>query len=531
VRARRKRTRYASAVRTRRRSAGFSALGASLAAAAAAQEEPPFDVLELPAPGRTAAAGFADLDGDGRSDLFSVALSGVPPRDRRELRVHFQTPAGALPAAPDWTGEVLSGAAAFDLADLPDGPGEELLLLGPQGVSVLSFAGRSLARRELALPGAPSAATAPDERGLDRLRLARAEFGDGLLLLVPGLGTCAVLRPDGTLLGELAVGHRANYFVPPRPGPLVGENELEQFYDFPRLDVGDADGDGRADVIASNRHEVRVFARRPDGGFDAEPTLRLALDRLSEKDMIRSASANVRVASADFDGDGRADLLVSHTSGGFLDARSETTLHLNRAGTWNLAEPDQRFAASERWNAWILVDLDGDGRVELGEAQVPLSILELIELLVTRSLDVEVLFRRSLAGGVYEQEPWLRRKLSLALSFDTFEPLGFVPTLDADLNGDGRRDALGSGGGRALEVMLGDGDSPWGRVAARQELDTTGSLRFGDLDRDGLSDLLIYDRTRPGTPIRIARNRGVLPGTHPRLELRAPDAPDGAGFE
>ncbi|NNL67221.1 MAG: VCBS repeat-containing protein, partial [Myxococcales bacterium] len=183
-----------------------------LLAANAGAEGPLFHVVEVAAPGRTATAGLADLDGDGRADLYSVSLTGIPPDARRELRVHFQSPDGSFADRPELRRPLDEDAAAYDVAELDGKPGLEFLQLGRHAVSVLSLRGRKPVRRELRIPGDPTAAIAADERGIDRLRMAR-DLGSGLRLLVPGLGECIVLTPSGELVARVDAGHRANYYI------------------------------------------------------------------------------------------------------------------------------------------------------------------------------------------------------------------------------------------------------------------------------------------------------------------------------
>jgi hypothetical protein len=492
-------------------------LAGTLPAGPAAGEEP-FRLFELPGPGRVVSAGIADLDGDGRGDIWALSIYGVPPDSRRELRVHFQEPDGSFGDEPGWAGSAVDGAGAYEIADLPDGPGEELLLLRRDRVSVLSFTGRTLTKRDLVIPGDPTIAAAPDERGLDRYRMVREEVGPNLL--VPGLGEIIVLTPEGQVLSRPAVGARANYFIPDRPGPLVGESEIESYYDFAHVETGDVDGDGLGDLITSTRHELRVFRQRPDGSFPREPDQRHPFRRLDEKDQIRG-SGNVRMASGDFNGDGRADLLVTSTTGGLLNARSQTTFHLNRDGTWKVDEPDGSFLVEGSWSALQLLDLDGDGRPELVEARVALTVLELVEFLLQRSIDMQVSYFETGPDGVFRDEPKRRSVVSVGVNLDTFTQKGFIPTLSADMNGDGLPDRVASGDGEAVEVYLGGGKDPQSKRAARQEMDTRGSIRFGDLDGDGLDDFLLFDRTRPDTELRIAVNQGRLPGSRRRSTVRS----------
>lgn len=475
----------------------------------------PFAVQTVPTAGRTVSAEIVDLDGDGRSELLAIVFRGVWPDETREIHVHYPDASGALPAEPSWSAPLPDGAASYDLADIDGAPGEELLLLVRDGVTVLSLANRTPSWRTLRVEAPPTVAVRADERGIDRLRLARPELGKGKLL-VPGLGEAWLLDASGASLGRLRVGGRANYLVPPRSGPTVGENELELFFDVPTLHVADLDGDGRADVVATNRHALRIFIQREDGSFATDPDRELALRLMPLEDQVRN-SGSVRCDVRDLDGDGRADLLVSHASGGLMSAMNRTRIHHNRDGEFDLAKPDQVFERKGGVAADELVDLDGDGRPEWLRVFMPIGLLNVAEIFVQRDIDVGAEIRRGSAGGRFEEKPWIDRPFSIPFDFETFRPRGFIPTIARDWNGDGHLDLLGSADGSAIEVCLGGGDKPFAKCEARQSLDTGGRIRFGDLDGNGLSDFVLYDTRRPDVPVRVGVNRGVLPGTPPQM--------------
>jgi hypothetical protein len=492
---------------------GFAALALALCATAAADDEP-FELTRVASEGRTVAAEIVDVSGDGRSDLIQVVYDGIPPEETRVVRVFRQREDGSLPRTPDSELALPEGVAIYDLADLDERPGSELLLLRPRDLALLSLADGSL--RTLGLDSATSAGVGADERGLDRLDLLQQTSQGERWLIVPLLGESLVLTPKGELRGRPRVGSRSNYFLAEATGAPIRETGIQGFFDAALVTPGDVDGDGRSDLIASTRHALRIFRQRPDGRFPSEPDRLLPLRRLSEEDHIRAAGT-VSVLAEDLDRDGRVDLIVTHTGGGVTSARSETTIHLNRDGSWDLATADQRFESEGGWTGGSLTDMDGDGQPELVRVRIDLGVLEMVEFFLQRALDAHIAVHSLEAGGRFAQEPRLELDVDVAWSLETFRPRGFLVDLGPDLNGDGYRDMVASNAGESIDVSLGGPGRELGKRVARQPADSRGRVRFGDIDGDGLPDLLIYDPTRPDAPVWLARNAGRLPGTQPGL--------------
>ena len=474
-----------------------------------------FDIRGISSQGRSVATAMADFDGDQRTDLIVVSINGIPPEEGRVIQVYLQQADGSLPTTPSHTIDVPRWSAFYDVADLKDTPGDELLLLRPDGVTILSLSDASARQWDLPTQGPSTVGVSDDERGLDRIRLAYYEFGTSPVILVPQIGAMSVIRPNGDLIAQLDVARRGNYFTVPASGPISVESDIQLYYDSPKVSIGDVNGDGRADIVSSSRHELRVFYQTDVGSFHRQASTIQALGLVTRQDHIRG-SGGVVTTPRDFDGDGRLDLMISHVEGSFTDATTSTYLFRNRDGGWNLDKPDDTFVSEGAFGSDLLFDVDQDNRLELVRLQFKFSLFEFIEIFLTSEVDSRLTIHRLGSNGHYDDKPWVNRKISTGISFDTFRSKGFVPPVGIDINADGFADMITSANGKGMEVFLGGGKKPYARRSAMQKVPTVGVIQFADFNNDGLPDFVLHNPQEFDAPIRLGINLGALPAHETR---------------
>lgn len=476
---------------------------------AVAADDKIFDIREIPQDDRVVTAELADFDGDKQKDLMVAVVNGIPPQETRHVLVYLRNTEGLLPERPNHAISLPPWSAVYDIADLKDAPGDELILLRPDGVSILSLGGADGLQWDLPVGGASTVAAAEDERGFDPFQLVYTEFAEDAWILVPQIGSVTALTADGSKVAELDVARRANYFVVPQTSPFAAESDIQLFLDVPKIGVGDVNGNGMLDIVTATRHELRVFLRLDDGSYSRQASYMLPLGLVSSQDHMRG-SGSVVTTMKDVDGDTLLDLLISHIEGGFSDATTTTYLHLNKGTGWDLDSPDDQLVSDGVLVSDLLVDFDQDNRLELLRISLKFSLLELVELLLTQEIDARVAVHRLQPDGKFGEKPWAQRKIGTKISFDTFRPRGFTPPMGIDINADGFMDLITSADGKGIAIHPGGGKNIFAKRSVRQSFPTAGRIRFADFNNDDLPDFVLFNSRVSGEPVRVGRNLGGI---------------------
>jgi hypothetical protein len=214
----------------------------------------------------------------------------------------------------------------------------------------------------------------------------------------------------------------------------------------PAPQLVDFDADGRLDVLAQGTQKLYVWIQKPDGSFDAAP--RFAFPLPVPVDRERELDASYSAHALDTGPDGRADVAIFAGDKRSSDVRTQLLLFVQGAGRGAAQQtpeaplfgpknlPQQLLVLGGFVAGAVFEDLDGDRKPDLFVRAVRPDLIDQLRSASTETIDADVYVYRN-ENGLFAKHPDLSWRVNIPIKdFDL--TLAFV----GDVNGDGLADLL-----------------------------------------------------------------------------------------
>jgi len=291
----------------------------------------------------------ADLDGDGRAELLVASPWGVGVLEQSGAHVRTRYLARNGTRFGGWLLNTVDNRLG-PTGDF-DGDGrDEVFVTSPWGVGIWRLGGGGFDAVTMAANGTAIGAWVVDTAETRFVGIGDVN-GDGRAeILAQGPSGVAILTLSGASLGVVASGANGTRF-----GEWLVNTRDNTFHP-----LGDVDGDGRAEILASSPWGLGV--------------LEMSGSTLTSRHMVRNGTRiggwlvnsldNRYLLAGDYDGDGRDEVLIASPWGVGICEESAGSLRMSMMasngtwfGGWRLNTSDNRFGP--------VADFDGDGRDEV----------------------------------------------------------------------------------------------------------------------------------------------------------------------
>lgn len=455
-----------------------------------------FEQTTLKTDGKIVGASVEDLNDDGLLDILAISTTGHPPHTKRWLSVFWQHGEHRFDPDPDQTWEADPRAAVIDVGEVSPDPGREIVFLAGDGIDFYGQKNGTFVDEGRRLIGTKTMFALAEDDDLPAWDFARDICPDaGDEILIPGFGEVELWSRGGN--GDYQLRQTFQLKMNTRvyaDRPRVNSSySLRADYRVPKIGCEDFNRDGRTDIVVCWEDNLDVFLQKADGTLPTDPNREFRME-LRTEDELEGDEAELLLSVHDLNGDGYMDVVANKTKGGLANATTQTSFYMGQAeGTLSEA-PDHFMTAEDAVSEPYLVDLNGDGRLDLIQPQVKMGIKSVISMLLMKKFDINFLVYLNRGEGLFSEEPDYSTKVGFKIDFSrrggSASPL---IEFEGDYNGDGRKDLAVGTSEEELSVFFGDKHKVFPKKPqVVEKVKTSFHVVAKDFDGDGKTELLLY---------------------------------------
>lgn len=395
------------------------------------------------------------------------------------------------------TGEIPAEVFFYDTGDLMGRGTDTLYFLDQRGVAELDIM-RGTSRNVAEIHSLYNGTTAQGPAVSDFVRDVDGDGVDDILL--PQFGGWLLARKVDSGF------ERFRLDIPAR----VKVYEDRVSYQPRRPHSGDVDGDGLDDLVFLLDTEFLSFVQRPDRSFPdtgrrdnvGAPLASESQRAQWERDDGQVDQSDLEIEEVelvrDFNADQVPDLLTEKSiSKGVFDRRSEYHLYLGQRAADSLIYPDTpdgSIASGGIQFDPLVVDVDGDGLMDIATPSTRLGLARIVSALFSGRIGVDLDVYRMRGDGVYAEDSDYRTRFKVEFDLET-GLMRYPAVIIADMDGDGPAELLVQEDADELSIYPGVGvPELFGKREKTLSLPLPRNgqmVEARDVDDDGRIDLLV----------------------------------------
>jgi len=435
-----------------------------------------------------------DFNGDGLPDLILVAEDAD---GRRTVRTYIQREHGRFPPTAAQIFEVAPSANMIQALDINGDGKKELFLTEGDGLREFDFNGDKFNVQGKSVVNIPTLFAAGIEGGLVEQNCIQTVSGRPVAFIPVSVGFSLWAYSDGKFsnIGMLNFSHL--FSAIDRPVKLFGgsRRNLQGLFQvcIPNVVISDSNGDDLDDVYLVWPDRVAIITQDSQNGFNGQDDLLFRFQAHTDGNLCQSRLV-------DYDGDGRLDIVCSHSAGGISGA--QTDINFYHSTQIRRLDHTESYSVSltDACGNLMIDDFDRSGRPELVVPAIELGIMSTVKKMITKKTDFHILIYPIDNLGRPAHEPKVRKKISCRLDFENADPTANIRiNWSGDYDGDGLPDLIVADGGGQLMFYRGTADDYLEDKAVLViDLDNPDEIMPTRLNNDAGTDLVIIHKPAGG---------------------------------